>query len=91
MANFLNISATTQIKIGAGKLKGIMCSTASATPTIAVYDSATALNTDPKILAVFVPGSHTMYPLSGDDGGVFFSRGLYVVIGGTVGVTFIFE
>jgi hypothetical protein len=32
-----------------------------------------------------------MYPLTGDDGGIWFSKGLYVVVGGTVGVTFIYE
>lgn len=88
-SNYLNISATTQIKVGAGKLKGIMCSTASATPTIAVYDSATAGTGAVTIVAEFVPGAHTMYPLSSD--GIWFSKGLYAVIGGTVGVTFIYE
>lgn len=90
-SNYLNISATTQIKVGAGKLKGIMCSTAASTPTIAVYDSATAATGAVTIIAEFVPSAHTMYALTGDDGGIWFSKGLYVVIGGTVGVTFIYE
>ena len=90
-SNYLNISATTQIKVGAGKLKGIMCSTAASTPTIAVYDSATAGTNAVTMIAEFVPGAHTMYPLTGDDGGIGFGKGLYVVIGGTVGVTFFYE
>jgi hypothetical protein len=32
-----------------------------------------------------------MYPLMSTDGGIFFSNGLYVAIGGTVAATFIYE
>ncbi|CAB4166283.1 hypothetical protein UFOVP839_26 [uncultured Caudovirales phage] len=91
MALYLNLSATTQIKVGGGKLKGIMCSTAASSPTIAVYDSATAGTNAITMIAEFVPGAHTMYALTGDDSGIWFSKGLYVVIGGTVGVTFFYE
>jgi hypothetical protein len=39
---FNNNNADAQIKVGAGKLKGIFVSTAAGSPTLAVYDSAIA-------------------------------------------------
>lgn len=91
MAQFKQLSATTQVKVGAGKIKGIFVSAASATPTIAVYDSAASSTSDPKLIDTFTPAAATMYPLSGDDGGVWFNKGMYVVIGGTVSATIIYE
>jgi hypothetical protein len=44
------------------------------------------------ILAVFTPAANTMYLLSGDDGGIYFSRGLWVDKGGTtVNCTIFYE
>ena len=84
MALYLNNNnADAQVKVGAGKLKGIFVSTASGTPTLAVYDSATASTGDPVILATFVPAANTMYQLSGDDAGIYFSKGLWIDKGGT--------
>ena len=80
---FNNNNADAQIKVGAGKLKGIFVSTAAGSPTLAVYDSATASTSDPVILATFTPAANTMYQLSGDDAGIYFSKGLYVDKGGT--------
>jgi hypothetical protein len=74
----------------AGKLKGIFVSAASATPTITVYNSAAATTTD-TILGVFTPTAGTSYVFTGDEGGVFFSSGLYIVISGTVAATAFFE
>ena len=90
MSNYLNISATTNLKTSAGKLKGIFVSAASATPTITIYDSAAATTTK-TIISVFAPAAATMYPLMPSEGGIFFSSGLYVVISGTVAATFIYE
>lgn len=90
MSNYLNISATTNLKTSAGKLKGIFVSAASATPTITIYDSATTTTTK-TIISVFTPTAATMYPLMSTDGGIFFSNGLYVAISGTVAATFIYE
>lgn len=84
MAQYLHVSnADVQVKVGAGKLKGIFVSVASGTPTLAVYDTATSSTSDPVILATFTPSGNTMYLLSGDDGGIFFNNGLYIDKGGT--------
>jgi len=93
MALYLhNSNADVQVKVGGGKLKGIFVSAASGTPTLALYDSATASTGDPVIIATFTPAGNTMYLLSGDDGGIFFSRGLYVDKGGTtVNCTIFYE
>lgn len=90
MSDYRNIAATTNLKTSAGKLKGIFVSAASSTPTITIYDSATTTTTK-TIISVFTPTAATMYPLMSTDGGIFFSNGLYVAIGGTVAATFIYE
>jgi len=84
------LTATANVKPMAGKLKGIFVSAASATPTITVYNSAAATTTD-TILGVFTPTAGTSYVFTGDEGGVFFSSGLYIVISGTVAATAFFE
>lgn len=89
MANYTQISASANIKPMAGKLKGIFVSAASGTPTITVYDSAATSTSDPKILDTFTPAAATSYVLPLD--GAFAKNGLYVVIGGTVSATIIFE
>ena len=88
-ANYKSISATTQIKVGFTVLKGIFVSAASATPTITVFDSATALNTDPTILGVFVPAAAGIYTFTAN--GITASKGIYVVISGTVVATIFYE
>lgn len=89
-ANYAQISATTQVKTSAGKLKGIFVSAASGTPTITVYDEIQG-GTTRKIIDTFTPVAATMYPVSGDEGGILFSHGLNVAIGGTVSTTIIYE
>lgn len=89
MAIYKQISASANIKPMAGKLKGIFVSAASGTPTITVYDSAATSTSDPKILDTFTPAAATSYVLPLD--GAFAKNGLYVVIGGTVSATIIFE
>lgn len=88
MANYTYISATANIKPAAGKLKGIFVSSASSTPTITVYDSAAATTTK-TILGVFTPAAATSYILPLD--GAYAKDGIYVVIGGTVTATIIWE
>lgn len=82
------ISATTQVKPAAGKLKGIFVSAASSTPTITVYDSATYSTSDPVILATFTPAAATNHNFYD---GIYCKNGLYVVISGTVNATIAFE
>jgi hypothetical protein len=85
---YQQITATRQIKPMAGTLKDIFVSAASSTPTITVYDSPDSDNTDPKILDTFTPVAGTNYNFFN---GIYASKGLYVVISGTVSCTIAFE
>jgi hypothetical protein len=97
MANYRQLSVTTSvpnkttIKVGAGKLKGIFCSSASATPRVTVYDSATQTAAEGTIISILTPQASENYLLSGSEGGIGFSRGLYVLATGTMELTFIYE
>jgi hypothetical protein len=88
-ANYKSISATNQVKVGFTVLKGIFVSAASSTPLITVYDSATADTNDPTILGVFVPAAAGNYLFTAN--GISASKGLYVVLSGTVVATMIYE
>ena len=88
-ATYRNLTATAQVKVGAGKLKSIFVSSGTS-PTIAIYDSATASTADPVIMATFTGATPGTYALTGDEGGVYFSKGLYVVVGGTLPVISVF-
>ena len=90
MSYYKHITATTQIKVGLAKLKGIFVSSASGTPTIAIYDEAQG-GTSRVVLDTFTPVSATEYQFTGDEDGAQLNNGLYVVIGGTVSATFFFE
>lgn len=87
MSQYMQIDGTTQIKVGAGKVFGVAVSSTSS-GTIALYDSAKASTSDPKILATFTPSAgQTVSFLPG----AFFSKGLYAVIANTLSVTVIYE
>jgi len=88
MANYTYITASKQIKVGAGKLKGIFVSAASSTPTITIYDVQTGTTTT--MVGVFTPVGATYYPMGNYDG-MFFNQGLNVVISGTVAATVVYE
>ena len=88
MANYTYLTASKQVKVGAGKLKGIFVSSASSTPTITIYDVQTGTTTT--MVGVFTPVSATYYPFGQYDG-MFFNQGLSVVISGTVAATVIYE
>ena len=88
-ATYERITATHQIKVGFAVLKGIFISAASATPTITIYDSGTANTADPIIIGVFAPAAATNYNFTAM--GITASKGLYVVISGTVAATLFFE
>lgn len=75
------ISATGNVKPAQGILGGLFVSSASSTPTITIYDSATTTTTT-KIVDTFTPVSGVYYPLP-----FSFVNGLYIVIGGTVSTT----
>ena len=88
MSNYAAISATSQVKPAAGKLNGIFVSSASGTPTITVYDSFASSTSDPVVIATFTPTANTMHNFFQ---GLYFNKGLYVVIGGTVAATLSYE
>jgi ABC-type nitrate/sulfonate/bicarbonate transport system substrate-binding protein len=89
MANYTYLTASANVKPMAGKLKGFFVSSASSTPTITVYDSAATSTTQPTILATFTPTSATSYVLPLE--GAYAKNGIYVVIGGTVATTVLYE
>lgn len=76
-----NISASANVMPRAGKITGIWVSSASSTPTIAVYDSATTTTTT-IIANTFTPIAGTWYPIP-----FSLTAGCYVVISGTVDCT----
>ena len=84
VGGYKNITATGNVSPIASKLLGIFVASASSTPTIAVYDSATTTTTDP-IVATFTPTGGTWYTIP-----CATESGIYVVIGGTVNATVVF-
>jgi hypothetical protein len=80
MTYAVNITATSQVKVGFSKLKGIFVSSGTS-PTIAVYDSATASTSDPTIISTFTGATAGNYAFAPE--GITLSKGLYVVLGGT--------
>ena len=80
MAYYQEIEASTQLKVGLAKLKGIFASSGTSV-TVAVYDSAASSASDPTVIAQFTaatPGNYVFPPE-----GVSLNKGLYVVIGGS--------
>ena len=84
VGGYKNITATGNVAPIGSKLLGIFVASASSTPTIAVYDSATTTTTDP-IAATFTPAGGTFYTIPAAT-----EAGIYVVIGGTVNCTVFF-
>ena len=88
MANKYQGAADAQIKVGGGKLFGVFVSSTSS-GTFALYDSATASTSDPKIAATVTPaagGQYLSFPA-----GIWFSNGLYIDIANTIEYTVVYE
>ena len=88
MALYKQLSASNQVKIGAGKLFGIQVSSTSS-GTLAVYDSAAASTSDPKIANTITVTAGTQYLTI--PAGIWFSKGLYIVAANTIEFTVIYE
>lgn len=84
---YKNISADTLVKEGAGKITGIFVASASGSPGLKIWDAMSA--TAPILINTFVPVAATYYPMP--DGGVTFTRGLFVDITNTVDCTVFYE
>ena len=82
MANYAHLTATAQVKVGATKLVGVFCSSGTS-PTVAIYDSASASTSDPVAIAQFTAAAPGTYVFTGDEDGLYLKDGLYVVLGGT--------
>jgi hypothetical protein len=80
MANYMQMAATKQVKVGAGKLYGIFVS-ASSSGTLTIYDSQASSTSDPKISDTFSVSASTTY--LNIPAGLFFNKGLYIVLAGT--------
>jgi len=61
----------------------VFCSSGTS-PTVAVHDtdSGTA-TTATTLIATFTAATPGVYTFTGDDGGLYFNKGLYIVLGGT--------
>lgn len=90
MASYQQISATTQIRASACKLRTIFVSSATSTPTITVYDSDRASASDPVAIATFTPTVGSDYHFAQGDG-IFLNKGCYIVISGTVAITVAYD
>lgn len=84
VGGYKQITATANICPIPIGLLGVFVSSASAVPTITVYDSAST-GTATKIVDTFTPVGATYYPINAGA-----SVGLYVVLGGTVSATFVY-
>jgi hypothetical protein len=80
MAYYQAIEASTQLKVGLSKLKGIFASSGTSV-TVAVYDSDKASASDPVVLAQFTAATPGNYIFTAE--GISLNKGLYVVIGGS--------
>ena len=80
MANYMQLAATKQVKVGAGKLFGIFVS-ATSSGTLVIYDSGASSTSDPKISDTITVAAGTTY--LNIPAGLYFNKGLYIVLGGT--------
>ena len=82
-AKYLNGTTSQQVKGAEGDLIGIFIDSASASPTIKLWDSGTAAGN--VLVQTFTPIAGTWYPLP-----FHFLTGLFITIVGTVGYTISF-
>jgi hypothetical protein len=88
MANYTYSDATVQVKVGAGKIYGIFVST-STSGTLTVYDSPNGNTSDPKIANTITVSAGTSY--LNFPAGLFFNKGLYIVLANTATFTVVYE
>jgi len=79
--SYENITSSTNVLGRSCIMGGIFVASASSTPTITIYDSATTTTTT-RIISTFTPVGATFYPIPATC-----LNGCYVVISGTVDCT----
>lgn len=84
-SNYLNLAASGLVLTGAGKLTGIFVASASATPTIKVWDNTSGATT--VLVNTFTPVAATYYQFPS----VRVATGIYVTISGTVDCTVFYD
>lgn len=88
MANYKQLNATNQVKIGAGKLYGIFVSSTTS-GTLVIYDSKNANTSDPKISNTITVAAGTTY--LNFPAGLYFNNGLYIVLANTAEFTVAYD
>ena len=88
MALYKQGNADSQVKIGGGKLYGVFISSTSS-GTFALYDSAAASTSDPKIANTVTVTAGTQY--ISFPAGIWFSKGLYIDVVNTIEYTIVYE
>ena len=83
-ANYTNITASTLILTGAGKIRGIFCASSSS-GTVKVWDNTSAATI--VLVNTFSVAAGTFYNLN--DARV--STGIYITVGGTCDITVFFD
>jgi hypothetical protein len=86
MSYYKQSSATSQVKVGAGKLCGILVSSTSS-GTLKLYDSGSGSTSDPVMVNTITPSAGQWYPMPD----VWFNKGLYVVAANTIEFTVFYE
>lgn len=79
-SQYTNLSASTLVRTGGGRLLGIFVASASSSPSIKVWDNTSAATA--VLVNTFTPIAGTFYPMPGT-----FTTGLYITISGTVDCT----
>lgn len=82
---YKQLSATANCSPNPCNMLGVFCSSASGTPSVTIYDSATTTTTT-KIVDTFTPVAGTWYPFP-----AACSNGLYVVIAATTSITVFYD
>jgi hypothetical protein len=88
-STYKNLTATNQVKVGAGKLKGLIVSSTTG-GTLTFYDEAQG-GTTRVMIGTLTPAAGSVYNFTGDEGGVGFSNGLYIVAANTINFTVFYE
>jgi len=84
-SSYKTLAASGQVKADDGILAGIMVAAAASTPTIKIWDAATATGT--VIVNTFTPVAGTFY----DFKNLHFTTACYVTISGTVACTVLYK